>query len=85
MDVVVPSREKYKRLYETVDVKEFSDRDLERMAYLAEHGKNWDENFEMSANNNKIKQIKNMKTETLKKLVNEVKSEKENEKRIQIE
>ncbi|KAI3814044.1 hypothetical protein L1987_18786 [Smallanthus sonchifolius] len=31
LDVVLPSREKYKRLHETVDVKEFSDRYLERM------------------------------------------------------
>ncbi|KAI3797877.1 hypothetical protein L1987_33141 [Smallanthus sonchifolius] len=45
MDVKVHSKEKYKRLYETVDVKEFTDRDLERMAYLAEHGVKWDDIF----------------------------------------
>ncbi|KAI3805301.1 hypothetical protein L1987_27541 [Smallanthus sonchifolius] len=114
MDVVVPSREKYKRLYETVDVKELTDTDLEIMAYLAEHGKKWDENFGMSvtqvedfvheikskmtkaelerdelifylkANNYKNKQIKNMKTETLKKLVNDLKSKLEKEMRISV-
>ncbi|KAI3774051.1 hypothetical protein L1987_48594 [Smallanthus sonchifolius] len=108
MDVIVPSKEKYKRLYEIVDVTEFTDRDLERMAYLAEHGVKWDEIFGMSvtqvddsiqeikskmtkaelerdglifylkASNHKNKQLKNMKTETLKKLVNDVKESIQN-------
>ncbi|KAI3783329.1 hypothetical protein L1987_42407 [Smallanthus sonchifolius] len=115
IDVVTPSREKYKRMYETADDKEFTDRDLERMAYLVEHGVKWDEIlrmylsqvedfvhaikskmtkeelerdeliFYLKANNNKNKQLKNMKTEKLKKLVNDIKSKLEKEKRVHLE
>ncbi|KAI3704201.1 hypothetical protein L1987_74416 [Smallanthus sonchifolius] len=37
MDVIISSREKYKRLYEFENVKDLTDRDLERMVYLFEH------------------------------------------------
>ncbi|KAI3742559.1 hypothetical protein L1987_60245 [Smallanthus sonchifolius] len=54
MDVIIPSKDKYKRLYESEHVDDLSDIDLERM-------------------------LKNMRNETLKKLVNDMKSVEKNQ------
>ncbi|KAI3827618.1 hypothetical protein L1987_01697 [Smallanthus sonchifolius] len=114
-DIVIPGKDKYRKLYESEFVKSLTLRDIKRMVYLFEHGMKWEEIFEMSmkkiedfvheikskmskedlergnlifflkANNQRSKQLKNMKTENLKKLVNEIKLEKETEKVVQKE
>ncbi|KAI3783354.1 hypothetical protein L1987_42433 [Smallanthus sonchifolius] len=82
------NKDKYKRLYEFEHVDDLTDIDLERMVYLFEHGLKLEEIFALSlnkledANNHKCKQLKNTRIETLKKLVDDMKSEKDKEKKI---
>ncbi|KAI3784293.1 hypothetical protein L1987_43390 [Smallanthus sonchifolius] len=113
-DVIIPSKDKYRKLYESEFVKDLTDRYLERMVYLYEHGMKWEEVFAMSmnkikeyvheikakmnkeelkeshifflkANDHKSKRLKNMKTENLRRLVDEIKANIEKEKKIQKE
>ncbi|KAI3743701.1 hypothetical protein L1987_56765 [Smallanthus sonchifolius] len=104
MNVRIPSKDKYKILYDSEHVDDLTDRDLDIIIYFFEHGLKWGEIFAMSinkledtvqeikskmtkeelerdsqifflkANNHKSKHLKNMRTETLKKLVNDIKN-----------
>ncbi|KAI3797470.1 hypothetical protein L1987_32727 [Smallanthus sonchifolius] len=50
VEIVEPDKEKYKKFYEGIDTSDFTDRDIERMVYLVEHGFMWEEIFKMSVN-----------------------------------